>query len=172
MITTSQLVNILIAMMIIIVTIISILVISNFTMQNQIENIRQKVYGSTIIVKMYQNKMDKDNFNHLLEEGRLLFPYHLRPYNVSCDSRSMFPTTTCRDTPIGRPVSQREQLDIGRMYTYDLNVSDDEPQVMHRLVACLDHLCNLTIFKGDNNYAAEVIPRSAVKDKIEMISFG
>ena len=161
--------KVLAAIMIIMVIIIGILVINIFIMQNQLENVRQKVYGSAIIIKQYQDKQHADKFNYLLEGDS---PYNLIQYNVSCESESMFPTTTCRDTPIGRTISKREELQVGRMYTYDLNVSDEQSSIMHRLVACLDDMCNNTIFKGDNNYIAEIVPRSAIKAKIEMISFG
>ena len=87
---------------------------------------------------------------------------------VGCSSNSMGLTMRCGDTLFMNKVQSDEKLYIGRVYVYEkINKT-----IVHRLVACIDVDCNLTLFKGDNNPVAEFVNKSNITYQVVKVAYG
>lgn len=86
---------------------------------------------------------------------------------VGCSSNSMGTTFHCGDILYKAEVDAVDNLTIGSIYVYQFgNIT-----VVHRLVQCVDEDCNLTVFKGDNNYKAEFVNRSDILYKVVRVEY-
>lgn len=92
--------------------------------------------------------------------------------NIGCDTDSMGLTVGCHDIAFGNKVDQDDRLYPGYIYVYNgTNSSNDTIHVIHRLVYCLDDDCNVSIFKGDNNFVAEIVNRSDILYSVDAVRY-
>jgi hypothetical protein len=88
---------------------------------------------------------------------------------VSCKSNSMGLTVNCDDEVYISLVKSDDPLYIGYIYTYKDSI--DNHSIIHRLVYCLDSDCNSTVFKGDNNQAAELVNRNQIVGRVVSVKY-
>ena len=86
---------------------------------------------------------------------------------VSCRSDSMGLTVGCNDEVYGAKVEEGDYLDIGAIYIY----GKGNKTIIHRLIGCIDHSCNITIFKGDNAKTGELVNREDILYKITRVEY-
>ena len=88
---------------------------------------------------------------------------------IKCSSDSMGLGLDCNDLVYMETVTNETELLEGQIYSYynyDFNVS-----VAHRLALCLDVDCNVSVFRGDNNAVGELVNRSQIQHKINMVVY-
>lgn len=88
---------------------------------------------------------------------------------LSCESHSMGLTIPCGSVALQQKVNNAEQIEPGQIYVYEM--PNATKQVVHRLVACVDNDCNMTVFKGDANKIAELIPREWIVSRVVMLQY-
>jgi hypothetical protein len=78
-------------------------------------------------------------------------------------------TVNCDDEVYISLVKSDDPLYIGYIYTYKDSI--DNHSIIHRLVYCLDSDCNSTVFKGDNNQAAELVNRNQIVGRVVSVKY-
>jgi len=86
---------------------------------------------------------------------------------VGCDSDSMGLTMDCGDQVYLKYITVSDRLRPGSIYVYE----DGNTSVVHRLVICVDTDCNMTVFKGDNNYIAELVDRRNITGIVTRVEY-
>ena len=86
---------------------------------------------------------------------------------VSCKSNSMGLTLDCNDKTYLSMVGEDDDIELGGIYTYR---EDENTSVIHRVVICLEN-CSRVVFKGDANKFGEIVNRSQIKYKLEMVEY-
>jgi len=87
---------------------------------------------------------------------------------IKCGSDSMGLTFGCGDLLYYRNVKKDEELIPGDIYIYR---KDNDDNIVHRLIECVDIDCNLTVFKGDNNAVGEFVNKSQIIRKVESVRY-
>lgn len=86
-------------------------------------------------------------------------------FRMSCDSNSMGLTLNCNDQVIAKKFN--ENLKLGEIYVYK---GENNSNVVHRLVYCIDPNCNETVFKGDNNLYGEKVLKENITHWVKTIN--
>lgn len=86
---------------------------------------------------------------------------------INCKSDSMGLVMNCMDTIYSVKVYEKTKLKLGRIYIYE----SGNHTVVHRLVLDCSKGCYGYVFKGDNNYVAEVVNRSQIIRKVYQVGF-
>ena len=87
--------------------------------------------------------------------------------NISCASDSMGLIVPCKSKLVSEDYNN-ESLKLGQIYIYKF----EDKWISHRLVACVDKDCNVTVFKGDNNEIAEFVNKSQIGYYVKGINYG
>lgn len=96
------------------------------------------------------------------KEGRIIT--YDATVNPSCKTNSMGLTINCNDKLYLKKF--KGDLRKGGIYIYRKNESTT---VVHRLIGCVDYECNTTIFKGDNTLMGELVNKTQILYRVEMI---
>lgn len=86
---------------------------------------------------------------------------------VGCGSDSMGLTLSCNDTLEVERFNKEKKPLLGRIYIFNRT----NGTTVHRLIGCVDQDCNLTIFKGDNNYIGELIRKEDILWKVKGVFY-
>ena len=114
--------------------------------------------------------------NNFLEAVKIQANYLQPKQGISvsplCGTDSMGLVMKCSDTLRLSVIGQNEILTLGDIYIYNTtNSSNENHPIVHRYVACANDDCSKLVFKGDNNYYAEIINRSQVAYKVIGIDY-
>lgn len=83
-------------------------------------------------------------------------------FSMGCNSNSMGLMFSCGDSVEGMKFYPEFEVPyIGEVYIYYDPEANNS--IIHRFVGCADDDCNITIFKGDANAYAELVPRDWIR---------
>ena len=87
--------------------------------------------------------------------------------SVQCGSDSMGLIINCNDKIVVEDMGVNEVLKEGAIYIYD----SGNYTAIHRLIKCLDDDCNVSVFKGDNNYIGEIVNKTQITKRLIAIRY-